>query len=112
MPPSTIATSTAKKIIIDDEKQEEGVNWGGTVAAVMVLLVLALVAFGAAIYVWFLVLKRQQPELKVLISQEFVCVVCDSDLGCNIHSYIHTHTHSRHKLCAGCLQSLYIASAN
>ena len=62
MPPSTTATT---KEVVGDDKQQEGVNWAATVAGVMVILVLAFGAFIGAIYVWFLVLKKQNPNLKV-----------------------------------------------
>lgn len=60
---STTSEATTKEVVGDDQ-QQEGVNWAATVAGVMVILVLAFGAFIGAIYVWFLVLKKQNPNLK------------------------------------------------
>lgn len=66
-PPSTSTTSTsATNGPVADDVKVEGVNWTGTVVGVMVILVLAFAAFVAAIYVWFMVLKAQNPTLKSL----------------------------------------------
>merc|ERR1711939_290070 len=57
MPPTT-STATLKS--------NQQADWGGTVGAFVALLLIAILVLAAAIFVWILVLKRRNPELKPL----------------------------------------------